>query len=119
MLAEAWRASAGAEVGLEPESAQFESFRAHEVTRYQVHAIVPFHDVVWRGEISGARLKAVLAASTKHNGAMHATIAAADVDPAKTYTVASTDFVGLALGGGANTGIDARKAVETWLAPGR
>jgi hypothetical protein len=50
---------------------------------------------------------------------MHATIAAADIDPAKTYSVATTDFVAqLALGGGTDTGVDARAATEAWLKAG-
>ena len=65
------------EIGLQPEGAMFESFRTHEVTRFQVHAIVPFHDTVWRGEITGARLKEVLAKPSGFAGVMHATIAMA------------------------------------------
>jgi 5'-nucleotidase / UDP-sugar diphosphatase len=115
-LAAAWKASAGTEVGVEPEGEQFESFRMREVTRYQVHAILPFHDTVWRGEMSGARLKAVLASRSALAGAMRATIAPAEIDAAKTYSVASTDFVGQALGGGVDTGVDVRAAAEAWLA---
>ena len=86
------------------------------MTRYQVHAIVPFHDTVWRGTITGARLKDILDKPTPFGGVMHATIAAADIDPAKTYTAATTDFVAKAvLTGGADTGEDARKATEDWL----
>ena len=119
ILAAAWKAAAGAEVGLEPEGAQFESFRDHKVTRYQVHAVLPFHDTVWRGELSGARLKALFEKPTPLGGAMRATISVADIDPAKTYSVASTAFVGEVLGGGVDTGEDARRAAEAWLANGR
>jgi 2',3'-cyclic-nucleotide 2'-phosphodiesterase (5'-nucleotidase family) len=120
MLAEAWKASAGTEVGLEPEGAQFESFRTQAVTRYQVHAILPFHDTVWKGELHGDRLKTLLEKPTTLGGAMRGTIAAADIDPAKTYTVASTEFVGeAALGAGVDTHVDARMAAEAWLAKGR
>ena len=50
---------------------------------------------------------------------MHATIAAADIQSAKSYSVATTDFVAqLALGGGTDTGVEARAAVETWLKAG-
>lgn len=115
-LAAAWKSATGAEVGLEPEGAQVESFRSREVTRYQLHAILPFHDTLWRGEITGARLKALLDKPTAAGGAMRATIAAAAIDPVKTYSVASTVFVGQALGGGADTDEDARQAAEKWLA---
>ena len=118
-LAEAFRRSAGTEVGLQPEAAMFEVFRTHDVTRFQVHAIIPFHDTVWKGQIAGARLKELLAKPTALGGVMHATIAAADIDPAKTYTVASTDFVAQAtMPGGVDTGLDARQSVEAWLKGG-
>jgi len=116
VLASAWKAAAATEIGLEPEAVQFESFRTRRVTRYQVHAVVPFHDTVWRGTITGARLAQLLAKPTPVGGVMHATIAARDIDPAKTYTAATTDFVAQAvLTGGVDTGEDARKAAETWL----
>src|SRR5580658_3652605 len=118
----AWKAEAGVDVGLQPEGDLFEVFRTHAVTRFQVHAIIPFHDTIWKGQLSGAWLKALLEKPTQMGGAMHATIADADIDPAKTYTVASTDFVArLALGGGTDTHQDARDAIEAWLKtkPGR
>ena len=121
-LAFAWKAATGVDVGLQPEADLFEVFRTPVVTRYQVHAIVPFHDTVWKGQISGARLQALLAKPTQLGGVMHATIAAADVDPAKTYTVATTDFVAqAAVPGGVDTHQDARDAIEAWLKtkPGR
>ena len=115
-LAAAWKAAAGTAIGLQPEGAMFESFRTHEITRFQVHAIVPFHDTIWRGQITGARLKEVLAKPSGFAGVMHATIAMADIDPAKTYTAATTDFVAEGmLSAGVDTGEDARKAVEDWL----
>jgi 5'-nucleotidase len=115
-LAWAWKAATGVEVGLQPEGDLFESFRTHEVTRFQVHAIVPFHDTLWKGEISGARLKAALEKPSGLGGVMHATLAAADIDPAKTYTVATTDFVAQAImPGGVDTHQDAREAIERWL----
>ena len=117
-LATAWKKAAGTEIGIQPEGDLFESFRTLGVTRFQVHAIVPFHDTVWRGQISGAKLKELLAKPSSFAGPMHATIAPADIDPAKTYTAATTDFVAEAvLSGGVDTGEDARKAVEDWLTP--
>jgi 5'-nucleotidase/UDP-sugar diphosphatase len=118
-LAAAFKLAAGADVGLQPEGDLFESFRTHEVTRYQVHAIIPFHDSVWRAQLTGAKLKDLLAKPSPLGGVMHATIAATDIDPAKTYSVATTDFVAqLALGGGTDTGVDARVATEAWLKAG-
>jgi 2',3'-cyclic-nucleotide 2'-phosphodiesterase (5'-nucleotidase family) len=115
-LAGAWKSATGAEVGLQPEAALFESFRTPAVTRYQIHAIVPFHDTVWTGQITGARLKALLATPTAAGGVMHATIAPADIDPAKTYTAATTDFVAqVILANGTDTHEDARAALERML----
>ena len=89
------------------------------VTRFQVHAIVPFHDTVWKGEIIGAKLQALLAKPSLIGGVMHATIAPADIDPAKTYSVATTDFVAQAvLPVGVDTGLDARTVTEAWLKAG-
>jgi 2',3'-cyclic-nucleotide 2'-phosphodiesterase (5'-nucleotidase family) len=117
-LAEAWKLTAGADVGLQPEAVLFEVFRTPAVTRFQIHAIVPSHDTVWKGQISGARLLTLLKPSGM-GGVMHATIAAADIDPAKTYTVGTTDFIAqLAMHGGVDTHEDARQAVEAWLHAG-
>jgi 5'-nucleotidase len=116
MLAAVWKTSAGTEVGLEPEGAQFDSFRRHLVTRYDIRAILPFHDTIWRGQLRGDRLKALMEKPTALGGAMRGTIAPGDIDPTKTYTVASTAFVGeAALGSGVDTHVDARQAVEAWL----
>ena len=115
-LAAVWKSATGADVGLQTEGGLFESFRTHDVTRFQVRAILPFHDEVWRGEIGGAKLRELLSQPSVL-GAVHATIAPADIDPAKTYTLASTDYIFQILKlGGANTGLDARRAIETWLA---
>jgi 5'-nucleotidase len=115
-LAFAWKAAAGTDVGLQPEGDLFEVFRTPVVTRYQVHAIIPFHDTVWKGEISGAKLQALLEKPSLVGGMMHATIDPATIDPAKTYTVATTDFVAqAAVPGGVDTHLDARDAIEAWL----
>jgi 2',3'-cyclic-nucleotide 2'-phosphodiesterase (5'-nucleotidase family) len=119
-LAQAWKAATGAEVGLQPEGSMFENFRTSEVSRYQIHAVLPFHDTVWHGQIAGARLKDILAKATTPGSAMRSTATAAEIDPAKTYTIATTAFTGEGLaGGGVDTGEDARKAVEDWLAKAR
>jgi 5'-nucleotidase/UDP-sugar diphosphatase len=118
-LAQAWKVAAGADVGLEGDGDLFESFRTHAVTRYQVHAILPFHDTVWKSQITGERLKSILAKPFPGVGQLHATITAADIDPAKTYTVGATTFVSQALTpGGTDTGEDDRKAAEDWLKSG-
>jgi 2',3'-cyclic-nucleotide 2'-phosphodiesterase (5'-nucleotidase family) len=118
-LAYAWKSTAGVDVGLQPEAVMFESFRTRKVTRYQIHAIVPFHDTLWRGQLTGAQLAGLIGKTTPIGGLMHATIALPELDPAKTYTVATTDFVAqAAVPGGVDTGQDARAAVEAWLAKG-
>ncbi len=114
-LASIWRDRARTDVGLQPPAGIFEVFRTRAVTRYQLHAILPFHDTLWSGHIEGARLKALLAAPTPA-GPMGSTIAAADVDPTRTYTIATTDFAAKgALIEGADTGVDVRQAAEDWL----
>jgi 5'-nucleotidase/UDP-sugar diphosphatase len=118
-LADAWKAELGVDVGLQPEGDLFEVFRTHQVTRFQVHAILPFHDTLWRGQVTGARLKLILSSANQLAGKMHATLTADAVDPAKTYTVATTDFVAQAMvPGGVDTGLDARDVTEKWLAGG-
>jgi len=115
-LAMAWKAAAATDVGIEGEGDLFEVFRTHDVTRYQVHAILPFHDTVWRGELTGARLQALLAKPFPGVGRLHASIAAADIDPGKTYTVAANTFIAAALvPGSTDTGEDIRAAAEAWL----
>jgi 2',3'-cyclic-nucleotide 2'-phosphodiesterase (5'-nucleotidase family) len=118
-LAAAFKAETGADVGLQPEGDLFEVFRTEEVTRFQIHAILPFHNTVWTGPVSGTRLKEVLGKTSPVIGVIHATLTAADVDPAKTYRVATTDFVAQALFPGAGQpGQDAREVTEAWLKAG-
>ncbi len=110
-LAQAWKAQGQADVGIQPELSLFDSFRRTDVTRYEVRAVVPFHDTLWRGDVLGKKLKGIVAFP-----GMHATIAVADIDETKTYSVATTDFVAQAvIPGGTDTGLDARTAFEAWL----
>ena len=46
---------------MQPLAVLFESFRSRDVTRYQVRAVLPFHDTLWRGQATGAQLEAMLA----------------------------------------------------------
>ncbi len=119
-LARAWKAATGAEIGLQPQGALFESFRRHAVTRFEVHAILPFHDTLWRGQMTGAQIRALIDHPSIIGGVMRATVAEADIDPARTYTVGSLTYVAQNLigPGGADTGLDARKTAEDWLAAG-
>jgi 2',3'-cyclic-nucleotide 2'-phosphodiesterase (5'-nucleotidase family) len=115
-LAAAWKSATGADVGLQTDGGLFEVFRTPAVTRFQVRAVMPFHDGVWTGTIAGSDLKALLARPGPL-GAVHATIGAADIDPARTYTIAATDFTFQTLKlKGDDTHLDARVAIERWLA---
>ena len=115
-LAAAWKASAGAEVGLQPDGSLFEAFRDRNVTRYVVRAVLPFHDTVWRGDMPGAKLKALLETPNSATGAIRSTMDPRQIDPARTYSVAAVGFTAQALIAGAvDTGADARKAAEDWL----
>ena len=116
ILSHAWMAAAGSEVGLHPEGDLFEVFRSRAVSRFQVHAILPFHETLWKGELSGERLKALLDKPSGLGGVMHASIPVQAIDPAKTYTVATVGFVAAAIMRGAvDTHADARCALEAWL----
>ncbi|HEY2707136.1 MAG TPA: bifunctional UDP-sugar hydrolase/5'-nucleotidase [Caulobacteraceae bacterium] len=118
-LAAAFKFASGAEIGIQPEGDLFEVFRTQKVTRFQIHAILPFHDVVWTGPVPGARLQAILEKTSPLIGAMHATVAPIDIDPAKTYQVATVDFVAQALFPGVGkAGEDSRTATERWLKAG-
>jgi len=115
-LAAAWKAAAGADVGVATEGSLFGSFHVRRVTRYQVREVVPFHDMVVRVDVPGARLRQFLTTPNDSTGAIRATIGADQIDPAKTYRVASTTFIARAFGAVAEaTGVDARTAVERWL----
>jgi 2',3'-cyclic-nucleotide 2'-phosphodiesterase (5'-nucleotidase family) len=116
ILAQSFQKATGADVGIAPEAALFEVFRTNDVTRYQIRAILPFHDTLWKGEIAGAALKDLVSKPSPLGGMVRATIAASEIDPAKTYTVASTVFVGrLIAPTGADTKLEARDAVEAWI----
>ena len=116
VLAAAWKASAGADVGLQPDGSLFEAFRDSRVTRYVVRAVLPFHDTVWRGDVAGAKLKALLENPAPAVGAIRSTLDPSQIDPARTYSVAAVGFTAQALIVGAvNTGAEARKAAEDWL----
>lgn len=116
VLAGVWKMSAGAEIGLQPDGILYESFRQRDVTRYEVRAVLPFHDTVWRGEMTGAQLQALIEKPVPSAGVMRASVSAASLDPAKTYQVATVGFVGqLLFKGGVDTRVDARKAAEDAL----
>jgi 5'-nucleotidase/UDP-sugar diphosphatase len=116
-LASAWKAAAGTEVGLQREEDAYDTFRDHQVSRYAVLAVLPFHETLWRGELRGMRLKQLLDTPTSGGGAMRATIPEADIIPAKFYSVATTTFLAQTeLSGGEDTGQDSRRAAEEWLA---
>jgi len=116
LLATVWKESAGVDIGIQPEPALFDSFRDVHVTRFQLRAVLPFHDTVWRGEATGAQLKSFLLSPPGGLGPVRSTLDPANLDPAKTYTVATTAFIGrILLSKGSDTGIDDRTAAETWF----
>lgn len=66
----------------------FEVFRHKDVTRYDVFAALPFHDIVATANLTGAEIHTALAAQP-------GTVSSGDIthlDPAKTYKVAFIDF---------------------------
>ena len=61
------------------------------------------------------KLKALLDNPPLGALAVHLTLPTAEIDPAKTYTVAANTFEAPAMTNGVDTGEDARKAIEAWL----
>lgn len=115
--ANAWKVAAGAEVGLQREDDLYGSFSSREITRYILYSVLPFHETVWRGELSGSRLKQLLDTRTTYGGAMRSTIRESDIVPTKVYNVAATTFLAqTVLSGGEDTGEESRIAAEEWLA---
>jgi 2',3'-cyclic-nucleotide 2'-phosphodiesterase (5'-nucleotidase family) len=115
-LAEAWRGSAGAEVGLQSDATIYNSFRRRQVSRYDVRAIMPFHDSVWKGDVAGDKLKALIGATVPGLGIVRSSSKADDIDPAKTYSVAMMTYLARTLKlEGRDTGVDDRQAAEAWL----
>jgi 2',3'-cyclic-nucleotide 2'-phosphodiesterase (5'-nucleotidase family) len=122
VLAAAWRSATGADVGLEPEDAPYDAFRTRRVTRYQVRAILPFHEDVVTVSLTGAALQGLLAAKPRpFVGALHLTLSPEAIDPAKSYRVAMvravTELIGVA--GAEDSGEETRDALEHYLAQGR
>jgi hypothetical protein len=65
--------------------------------------------------VTGEKLKALADKPAPGVGTVHLTLPEAEIDPAKTYTVATNTFEAPFLGGAVDTGEDARKAIEAWL----
>ncbi len=119
VLAAAWRSATGADVGVEPDEAPYDAFRTLVVTRYQVRAILPFHEDVITAPLTGAALQALLAANPRpFVGALHLTLRTEDIDPARTYNVAMVNAVTELLGiaGAHDSGVETRAALERFVA---
>ncbi len=116
-LAEAWKATAATDVGLEREDDLYDTFTGPEISRYAVHSVIPFHETIWRGVLSGEQLRLLLASSTTYGGRLRSTLREEDIDPLARYTVATTTFLATSiLPQGEDTGKDSRASVEAWLA---
>ena len=115
-LAHAWKSSAGTDVGLQREDDIYDAISAHDVSLFALQAVLPFHETVWRGQMSGATLKQLLGKPTTYGGAVRSTISQANVVETKTYSVAMTTFFAQSiLPGGEDTKEDSRLAAEHWL----
>lgn len=118
ILAAAWRSATGADIGLEPEDAPYEVFRTPQVTRYQVHAILPFHQNVSTLELTGVELKALLQAPPKpFLGALRVTIRPDQIEESKRYSIAMVDAAAQTLGlsGARDSGRETRASLEAYL----
>ena len=88
-----------------------------EITRYDLYSVLPYHETIWRGDLSGSRLKQLLNSPTTYGGAMRSTVRESDIVPGRVYKVAATTFLAQSvLPGGEDTGVDSRIAAEEWLA---
>lgn len=116
-LAAAWKRAAGAEVGLQREDDLWDSFASHEITRYNLYSVLPYHETVWCGELGGGRLRQLLDSPTTYGGSMRSTVRSSDIIPNKVYRVAVTTFLAQSvLPGGEDTGADSRSVAESWFA---
>lgn len=116
-LADALKSATGADLALNPSGAGlFNAFHSQNVTRFDVYAALPFHNNTVTAQMTGAEVKALLAASPT-------TMAAGDMnalDAAKTYKVAFVDFIAgdaykLPAERLTATGLDIREAVISYL----
>ncbi len=119
ILSAAWRSAAQVDFGLQPEDTPYEVFRTRRVTRYQIHAILPFHEDLVIATLKGDALSALRDAPTRpFVGRLHLASAGSPIDPAQTYRVAMLNAVAETLGIAAaqDTGVEARDALEQILA---
>jgi len=93
LVVDALREQTGADLAINPgdgsDNGFFEVFRHSDVTRYDVYAILPFHDDAVTATFSGTELEALLAShpDTVSSGDLNG------IDATKTYHVAVVDYV--------------------------
>lgn len=90
IVMDALRQQTGADLAFNPNGGGFfEVFRHHAVTRYDVYAVMPFHNNVVTAAMTGTQIRDLLKGQTD-------TIASGDVghlDSSKTYRVAFVDYM--------------------------
>lgn len=109
LLARIWRDTTGAEIGVQYESDIYDNLRDGKVRRFDVRAVLPFHERLVVGEVLGAQL---LKAGAKAKLSLDGTI-----DPARTYRVAMTTLAvpRLKPSSKAEVAEDTRDVVDGWL----
>ena len=120
LVVDALREQTGAELAINPGSGSdngfFDVFRHSDVTRYDVCAILPFHDDVVIATLSGSEIQALLASHPD----MVTSGDVKGIDAAKTYHVAVVDYIAdsvyhLAKAKTQSTGRDVREVVIGYL----
>jgi 5'-nucleotidase / UDP-sugar diphosphatase len=114
-LAEIWRRATGAELGLQYDSDIYDTFRDGVVTRYDVRAVLPFHEHVVVGALEGVVLQRIAAGKASLAG-----IQPTAIDPARTYRVAMGTLAAQRLKLAVQTDVaeDTRRVAEAQLALG-
>jgi|GEM_PF-6170210 len=122
---ELMRRAANADLALSTVSSFRQPLAPGTVTLEALHAAMPYENEVLVAEMSGTEVQALLAlAESKRGSDSYAYIAKpATIDPARSYRVATTDFMGRVAGGyrelfkdAKGTGVKVREEVRRWLA---
>jgi 2',3'-cyclic-nucleotide 2'-phosphodiesterase (5'-nucleotidase family) len=117
LVADALRTETKSDMGLCKIGGLFEVFRHPQVTRYDIWAAMPFKNNVATAAMPGARLKEILGSpDTAYSGVG----SAANIDPARTYSVAMVDYEAagpfkVPKGDLKDTGLDLREVCVQYL----
>lgn len=117
LLARIWRETTGAEIGLEFDSELYDNFRDGTVTRFDVHAVLPFHERVVVGELTGEALQQAVQQAMSKKTKLTLDGAPAALEPSRLYRVALTTLAADRFKLAVRTDVaeDARAVAEAYL----